>query len=148
VDFPCKKELGAQKKAGEQANLLPCFFYLEGMGSMERLFAHRFYHRFEGVGVVHGQISQDFAVELYFFFRELMNQPGVRDTVGTGSGINPGDPKAAEGTLLGFAVAVSVLQAFFDGVFGNRVNIPARAKETFRELQDFLASLSGRDSIH
>lgn len=89
----------------------------------------RFHHCLEGIGVVHGQVRQDFAVELDVFFGELVDQPGVGGAVQTGSGIDTGDPEAAKRTLFGFAVAVGVLEAFFNGIFSYRVHISAGAKK-------------------
>ena len=46
----------------------------------------------------------------------------------TGGSVDTGDPKAAKCTLFGFAVAVSVLERLFNGIFGNGIDVLASAE--------------------
>lgn len=82
----------------------------------------------EGVGMVHGQVGQYFAVQLDIAFRQFMDQAGVGDVMLTGSSVDPGDPEAAESAFFAFPVAISVLHSFFEGVFSNRIDFAAGAE--------------------
>jgi hypothetical protein len=91
-------------------------------------------HRFESFRVVHRKICQYFPVQLDIGFVKFAHEFGVGHAIGTASGINTLYPNAAEQSLFLFAVAVSVLQTFFNGVFGYRPYIFLSPKITFREL--------------
>ena len=70
------------------------------------------------LGVVHGEVSENLAVETDVLLRELTHELGISDTVLTGGGVDSLDPKGTEITLLGLAVTVGVSQTFLVSVLG------------------------------
>ena len=57
------------------------------------------------------------------------------------------NPQAAELTLAELASDVSVLEAFFDGVLGDRPNVLPGTVVPFGHFQDFLPTRSAGDGI-
>src|SRR5690606_31566656 len=77
------------------------------------------------------------------------DQLAVGQAIGTGLGIDTGDPQAAEHTFLGFAVAVCVLASLDDGLLGNAIHAAACTIVAFGKLQNFLVTTtSGNASFN
>ena len=105
-------------------------------------------HRFKSSGVVHRQIREHFAVQVDTGLLEFAHQLGVRHAVETCTGIDTSNPQGAEISFLGFAIAVSVNEAFFNRVFGYRPNIFFTTKETFGQFQNALSSCAGCNTVY
>ena len=65
--------------------------------------------RREGFRVVHRQVGEYFPVEGDAALAEAVHQTAVGGAMLAGTGVDAGDPEAAEGALLVAAVAVGVL---------------------------------------
>ena len=76
---------------------------------------------FERLWVVHGEVSENLAVETDVLLRELAHELRVRDAVLTGSGVDSLDPEGTEITLLGLAVTISVLRYSPDILSGEEI---------------------------
>ena len=74
----------------------------------------------ECLGVVHSQVSQNLTIQSDTCLVELTHKLRIGQTVSACSSVDTLDPQAAECSLLDLAVCVSILQTFFNGVFGNR----------------------------
>ena len=103
---------------------------------------------FEGLGVVHGQICQHFAVEFDLVGFDFSHKLAVGHTVCSGTSINSGDPKRSEVSFFGFSVAVGVKHGFFYGVFGHGPDVFTSSKITFGLFEDFFSSSSGSYCIY
>ena len=64
---------------------------------------------FEGLRMIHCQIGKYFPVQLDVVYLELVHETRVRHSLLAGSGVDTGNPKAAEGPLFIPAIPVSVL---------------------------------------
>ncbi len=82
-----------------------------------------FDYGFKSLRVVHRKVGQHFAVKVDLFFGETSDKLGVGQAVQACGGVDTLDPQAAESSLFVFTVAVSILQTFFDSVFGNSPNV-------------------------
>ena len=80
---------------------------------------HRIEYRFECSGVVHGQIGEYLAVQIDVVGMNLTHELRIAHAMHAGRGVDTLDPKCTEAALFVFAVAVGVLQTFFDSVFSN-----------------------------
>ncbi len=65
---------------------------------------------FEGLGLVDGEFGQDLAVESDAGFLEATHESGVGHAEGADTGVDAGDPEAAEVALHVATVAVLVLE--------------------------------------
>ena len=99
----------------------------------------------EGIGVGHGQIGQDLAVDGDVGVAQAGDQPAVAQAVGPGPGVDALDPEPAEVTLAGPAVAVGVLQRVHDGFVGGTKAPAAVAVVTLGLLEDGIAVLLAVD---
>lgn len=70
---------------------------------------------------------------------ESAHKLGVGHTLETGSGVDTLYPEGAEVALLGFAVAVCVLQTFLPSVLGYGPDVAACSEVAAGELQDSFA---------
>lgn len=92
---------------------------------------YRMDDRFKRLRVIQGEVSQYFAVELDIVFTQLVDQPGVRQAILTGAGVDPGDPQATVCLFLGFAIPVGIAHTLVEGVFRSGKDVAAGSKETF-----------------
>ena len=92
------------------------------------------------LGVVHGEVSKNLAVETDVLLRELAHELGISDTVLTGGGVDSLDPKGTEITLLGLAVTVGVSQTFLVSVLSYGPDIPSGEEITAGSLENLLAA--------
>src|SRR5690606_9950930 len=103
----------------------------------------------KGCLVVHCQVCHHATVHLDVGLAQTSDQLAVGQAVGTGLGIDAGDPQTAEHTLLGFAVAVCVLACLDDGLLGNAIHAAACTIVAFGKLQNFLVTTtSGNASFN
>ena len=98
--------------------------------------------------MIHGQIGQDFSVELDALFMDVVHEFGVGRSIHAGAGIDTCNPEAAEGAFFVAAVAVGVLEGFFYGVFGYGIDVFTRTEVAFGQFKDFFTSLPGSDDVH
>jgi hypothetical protein len=98
--------------------------------------------------VVHGQISQDLAVEFDVVGVELAHQLAVGQSVHASTRVDTGDPQGAEVALFSAAVTVGVTKGFFDGVFGDRPNIFAATEVAFCHFEYALAACTRSNIIY
>ena len=92
------------------------------------------------LGVVHGEVSENLAVETDVLLRELTQELGISDTVLTGGGVDSLDPKGTEITLLGLAVTVGVSQTFLVSVLGYGPDISSGEEISAGSLKNLLAA--------
>ena len=92
------------------------------------------------LGVVHGEVSENLAVETDILLRELTHELGISDTVLTGGGVDSLDPKGTEITLLGLAVTVGVSQTFLVSVLGYGPDISSGEEISAGSLKNLLAA--------
>ena len=97
----------------------------------------------ECLGIVHGEVGENLAVETDILLRELAHELGIGNTVLTGGGVDPLDPKGAEIALLGLAVTVSVSQTFLVSVLRYGPDILSGEEITAGSLKNLLAASPG-----
>ena len=95
---------------------------------------------FERLWVVHGEVSENLAVETDVLLRELAHELRVRDAVLTGSGVDSLDPEGTEITLLGLAVTISIGKTLLVSVLCNCPNILPGQEITAGSLENLLAA--------
>ena len=95
---------------------------------------------FERLWVVHGEVSENLAVETDVLLRELAHELRVRDAVLTGGGVDSLDPEGTEITLLGLAVTVSVGETFLVSVLRYSPDILSGEEITAGSLKNLLAA--------
>ena len=88
--------------------------------------------------MVHRQIGQHLAVQVYTGFLELAHELRVRQAILADTGVDSLDPYPSEFPLFLLAVPVGIYQSFFDGIFGYGPDILLAAKESFGQLHDSL----------
>src|SRR3954451_25067170 len=96
----------------------------------------------EGLGVAHGDVGQNLAVQLDARQLQAVDERAVGHALGARGGVDAGDPEAAEVTLAVATVAVRVrvrLEHRFLGAPVGGVRLPA---EALRPLQDLAALLA------
>ena len=109
----------------------------------------QFVHHFgKSLWVVHGQVGKDFPVKVDAGCLQLAHQLRVGHAVESCASIDALNPQAAEVALLGFPVAVSITQAFFDRVLGDGPNIFLSPKKSFGKFEHPLALGAGCYMIH
>src|SRR5271155_3980024 len=94
---------------------------------------------------MHGEVGQDFPVDLDAGLSEAADKSAVGQVIETASRIDPLDPESAEIPLLLLAADVVVLQRAVDGRIGRRDRVLAAAVEAFGLLEDALAAGVGRN---
>jgi len=101
----------------------------------------------EYVGIIHGEISHYFPVEVNVRSAKRSDQLRVRSAVQAGRSIDSGNPEPTELTFTLSTITIGILKCFVDCVFGNRINRTAASPETFRSLKNAAAAVPGRYSI-
>ena len=92
------------------------------------------------LGIVHGEVSENLAVETDVLLGELAHELGIGDPILTRGGVDPLDPKGAEVTLLGLAVAVGVSQTFLISVLSYGPDILSGEEISAGSLENLLAA--------
>ncbi len=98
------------------------------------------------LGIVHGHIGKDLAIELDTGLFESVHECGVVHIVQTARRIDTDDPELSEFTFLLFSVAVSVYQASLNLLFRFPEVFSSSAVEAFCKLQNLLVSSSSYDT--
>ena len=105
------------------------------------------YDLFDGIddglkrlGIIHGEVSENFAVETDVLLRELAHELGISDPILTRGGIDPLDPKGAEIALLGLAVTIGVSQTFLVSVLSYGPDILSGEEISAGSLENLLAA--------
>lgn len=93
----------------------------------------------EGLGIVHSEVSEHLTVDLDTGLVYESHESGVREILETGSGVDTLYPESAEVALFLLAIAVSVCEALFPGIFGYCPDVAAAAVVSAGELEDFLS---------
>ena len=106
----------------------------------EVLFFDLIHHGLEGFGVVHREVSEDLAVEFDARLGQLTHECAVGHAVLACTCIDALNPQAAELTLAELSSDVSVLEAFFDRVLGDRPNVLPGTVVPFGHFEDLLAT--------
>ena len=92
------------------------------------------------LGIIHGEVSENFAVETDVLLRELAHELGISDPILTRGGIDPLDPKGAEIALLGLAVTIGVSQTFLVSVLSYGPDILSGEEISAGSLENLLAA--------
>src|SRR5690606_36251687 len=90
----------------------------------------------EGLGDVHGQVSEDLAVDLDLGPLEAVDEAAVGQALLPRGGVDPGDPQAPEVALALAAVPVLVPQRVHHGLVGDPVATAAGAAESASAVHD------------
>ena len=114
--------------------------FLSPTTGVEVLFFNLIHHSLEGLGVVHGEVSENLAVEFDARLGQLTHECTVGHAVLARSRIDPLNPQAAELTLAKLSSDVCVLKAFLDGVFRDRPNIFTGTVVPLGHFEDLLAT--------
>lgn len=93
----------------------------------------------ESLGIIHGEVSENLAVDLDSCLVDEAHELGIRKILHTGSGIDTLDPEGTEITLFLLAVAISVGKTLLPGVFGYCPHIATAAVITTGEFEYFLS---------
>src|SRR3954447_8416811 len=100
----------------------------------------------ERLGVAHGDVGQDLAVQLDARQLQAVDERGVRHALGARGRVDAGDPQAAEVALAVAAVPVRVgvgLHDRFLGALVGGVRLPAEALGPLEDLAALLAGVDG-----
>ena len=92
--------------------------------------------------IVHGEVSENLAVDFHTCLVDEAHKLAVRQTFKTGCSVDTLDPEGAEIALFLLAVAVGVGEAFLPCVLSYGPHITAAAVVATGEFKDFLAFCS------
>jgi hypothetical protein len=107
--------------------------------------SYRIQDDFKRRRVVERQIGQHLAVQTDAFSADGVDKTAVRDALGAGCGVDARNPQAAVQAFFELAVAVGVFPAFFEGVFGDGINLGPGAEVAACGQHDFFpARVAGR----
>lgn len=98
---------------------------------------------FEGVRVVDGKVSKDFAVEIDAFFLHSVDELGVGKTKFARSVVDTSNPEGTEVAFFVATIAVSVAERFDDALFGEAIATGAIMLHTFSGSKGFLVFSMG-----
>ena len=93
----------------------------------------------ESLGIVHGQVGEHLAVDLYSGFVNQAHELGVGEIFEACGGIDTLYPESAEVALFLLAVAIGVCQTFLPGIFGDGPDVAAATVVTACEFQYFFS---------
>src|SRR3954471_23569914 len=116
--------------------------------SVRRLTAKLLYQRLlgladqlrEGRRLLAGEVGQDLAVDLDAGLLDAVHELRIGEAVLAHAGIDALDPQTAEIALLGAAVAIRILQAFFDLLDRDPVIGAGAADIALGHVDDFLVT--------
>src|SRR5574343_440483 len=98
----------------------------------------------EGSLVVHCEVGQHLAVDLDGSLLQAVGELAVGQTQFTHTGVDTGNPEAAEHALLGTAVTVGILPSLHYRLFGDTEDITAATAKTLGKGQNLLVTGMGR----
>jgi hypothetical protein len=101
----------------------------------------------EGISIIDREVGKDLPVDGDVLLIETVDQLGVGHAVRAGGSVDTRYPQLAETALLGTTITVRVPETLVDLVFGNGIDLASRRDESFRTLQQFLATTMGSDFI-
>jgi hypothetical protein len=104
---------------------------------------HRFHELVESLGLVHGQICEDFTIEFDVLQLEFVDELGISDPVFADCGVDTYDPEAAVFALLQLTTNVGVSKTFFNDVFRDGIDILAFAVVSFGLVEDAFPAGAG-----
>lgn len=107
---------GGHKKAG-------CFGHPAVYLTLLADLFYRSYQQLEGFRLVHRQVGQYLTVQGNSLYSQLVDEYGVGQPFFANGGVDTGDPQCAVFPFLQFAAYITVLQTFFQYVFGNGIYI-------------------------
>src|SRR4051812_17567819 len=100
----------------------------------------------EGLGVAHGDVGQDLAVQFDAGQRQAVDERAVGHALGARGGVDAGDPETAEVTLAVATIAVRVrvrLEHRFLGALVRGVGLPAEPLGPLEDLAALLTRVDG-----
>ena len=103
---------------------------------------------FERFRLIHGQVSQHFAIEADPFLAELVDEGGVGQPFGADSGVDTGDPQRAVFSLFEFTADITILKALLQDILGDGINIFTFAIEPFGLFEDTFPACPGCDGVN
>ena len=112
------------------------------------LFFHFRYDSLESLGIVHGELGEDLAVDLDSGCVNQTHQLRVGKILHAGCCVDSLDPEGAEVAFFLLAVAVSVGETFLPRVFSYRPHVAAAAVVTTGEFKYFLSFSARRYMIY
>ena len=99
---------------------------------MTQLFHYRLHHLLECLRLVNGKFAQCLPVEEHLLLFRSAYEAAIHNTLTAKSGIQTGDPEAAELALLPLAIAIGIRARLHGGLHANLHGIPAPATEPLR----------------
>ena len=116
---------------------------------MTQLFHYRLHHLLECLRLVNGKFAQCLPVEEHLLLFRSAYEAAIHNTLTAKSGIQTGDPEAAELALLPLAIAIGIRARLHGGLHANLHGIPAPATEPLRQFEELGVSMPGADaSLH
>ena len=123
----------------ENETLWPYILPLPEISQIAILFLlHRINDLFESLRVVHGEISEDFAIQSDVLFPETGDELGVGKAVDAGGVVNAGNPEGAEVAFFVATIAVRITESLDDTLFTEAVRTSAGMLHAFGFFQHFL----------
>jgi hypothetical protein len=104
---------------------------------------HLFNQSLEDIWILDSHLREHLAVDLNLLFFLESDELAVLQAIKTQSVVEASNPEAAERTLLGATVAVSVLASLDHSFFGSAEVALATPAEAFSQLQEILSSFGG-----
>jgi hypothetical protein len=105
--------------------------------------------RFENLGIIHGQLSQNFPVNDNLGFQQTVSQTAVSYPVGAAGGVNSRDPDASHVAFAKLAAYVAVLPGLIARILGPLYGSAAKAFFSFCRLKKSVVSLAdGRPALN
>src|ERR1035441_2166379 len=93
-------------------------------------------------GFVHGQISQNLAVDFDLGLGQRFDEAAVGQVERPDGGVDADNPEVAEVALAGLAIAIGPVLALHGGVFGVAEKFAAAAAVSFGFLNDAFAAFA------
>jgi hypothetical protein len=101
---------------------------------------HSFNDGFKSLRVVHSQVGQHLAADLYILVMEFTHKNRIGHPMFPGGGIDPLDPQSPEITFFNPSVTVGIKHTLFMCVFRDRPDILASTKLTFGLFHDLFSA--------
>ncbi len=101
--------------------------------------------RLEAIGIAHGNIGEDLAVDFHARRRQRADQTAVGQAVFAGRGIDPLNPEGAEIAFPQLAADIGVLERAIDRGIGRGDVVLAPAIKAFGLFQNAFAAQARRD---
>ncbi|MGQ4809950.1 hypothetical protein NKDENANG_03393 [Candidatus Entotheonellaceae bacterium PAL068K] len=99
------------------------------------MFLGKHHHLGKGIGIMHGDIGQDFAVQPHIGALEASHELAIRKPMQASCSIDPYNPQASEIPLTGPTITVGKFPTPFDRFTGSPVRFSPGAAIPFGMLQ-------------